>query len=69
MPVDASIRVLAVENSRLQGSTVALHWECPIGPDWARGFNAVSDVEQGMYCEGAGGHPVRIVLIIDSAMD
>jgi hypothetical protein len=41
-------------------------WIGPSGPDRPRILDAISNVQQGMYCERAGSEAIRIALVIES---
>lgn len=44
---------LAGCSSILQMSTEALHWKCPITPDWAPALDAICNVEEAVDWQGA----------------
>ena len=64
--VKTCIRIASASNGGLEGTTVALHWERPVGPDRSDHLNAVSDVQQRMDGQRTHGEPLRILLIVDS---
>ena len=64
--IEAGIGEATTLDCGLECATIVLHRKCPQCPDRARGEDAVSDMEEGMYGEGTGGEMLEIVLIVQA---
>ena len=62
--VDACIGKLSAPDVTEDVATMALHWKCPISPDWTHSPDTRRNVEQRMDGDGTTGYAQRIMLVV-----